>query len=332
MTLNFFAEDMATPVGLQPLPRGAALNARSRELLTQVGALGMGVPADALTLAKRRGLMRDASAFFRTSSTYPVASSDLQIPLVGRRLPARLFEPANIHADVLLVYFHGGGWVAGDLFTHHDSCQFLAHHLGMKVLAVEYRKAPEHAFPAPCEDAVDALAWADAKKSEWGCTRVAVAGDSAGAHLSAVAMYTHANVVCAALLFYPVTDVHFAHASYSERGSGPGLTKDGMIWFWQQFLAHERPDAVPAAQDVQAVPMRQSWGKPPPPTVISAAWHDPLYDEAVTYGRLLAAAGGRVVMQHAPDMAHGFLRQAYVNPSARNHVLAAVHAFAALLH
>jgi acetyl esterase len=331
LSATFFSGDVATHGGLQPLQQGVALNARCGELLLQSGALSAAVPAAELTPAKRRSLMLEAGKLFHTALDYPVRSTDLSVDLPGRTLPARLFEPAQLQSDVLLVFFHGGGWVIGDLQTHHQSCQFLAHHLGLRLLAVEYRKSPEHVFPAPCEDAVDALAWAYARKAQWGCARVAVSGDSAGGHLAAVAMHAHPELVAGALLFYPVTDVQFANRSYSERGAGPGLTKDSMVWFWQQFLASEQPASVPTAADARAVPMLQTWRAAPPPTVITAAWHDPLYDEAITYGQLLSRAGGRVVMQHAPDMAHGFLRQAFVSPSARSHVLAAAHAFAAIL-
>jgi acetyl esterase len=326
-----FTDDVATRTGLQAMMLGAALNARCRDLLLQTGALTAAVPAAELTIARRRSLMHEAGQLSRTELRYPVHSSDLQIALPGRSLPARLFEPEHVNSDVLLVFFHGGGWVIGDLNTHHPSCQFLAHHLGMKLLAVEYRKSPEHVFPAPCDDAIEALAWAHANKARWGCQRVAVAGDSAGGHLSAVAMYAQPELVAGALLFYPVTDIQVNNDSYSQRGAGPGLTGDGMRWFWEQFLGSALSESMHASKDPRAVPMRQTWRQVPPPAVITAAWHDPLYDEAVTYAQLLSRAGGRVLMQHAPDMAHGFLRQAYVSPSARSHVLAAVHAFVALV-
>jgi acetyl esterase len=148
-----------------------------------------------------------------------------------------------------------------------------------------------------------------------------------------VAMHTHSALnVAGALLFYPVTDMQFASPSYTERASGPGLTREGMMWYWQQFLDPQQPaSGLQASTDARVVPMRQIWEAPPPPTVILAAWHDPLYDEAISYAQLLASAGGKVVMQSAPDMAHGFLRQHMAVPAAGSHVLAAVHAFLAVL-
>jgi acetyl esterase len=329
--MNF---DSPTFTSLHGLPSGAPLNATSRELIDQTNALTAKVPAHELTPARRRELMREAGKLLIVADNKPsVHCADIQIPLSGRSLPARLYEPEESSSDALLVFFQGGGWVIGDLETHHPSLQFLALHLGMKVLSVEYRKAPEHVFPAACDDAEQALAWAHSQLASWGCKRIAVSGDSAGGHLAAVAMHSQPSInVAGALLFYPVTDIQFANRSYTERGAGPGLTRDAMMWFWHQFMSTASPPApIPSSEDPRAVPMRQTWARTPSPTVILAAWHDPLYDEAVSYANLLANAGCKVVLQSAPDMAHGFLRQAWVVSSARAHVLAAVHAFRTLL-
>ncbi len=326
--------DSPTFTSLQGLQSGAPLNGTSLQLIEKINALAAVVPAQDLTPIRRRELMREAGKLLIFADNKPsVQSTDLQIPLPGRSLPARLYEPEQSSSDTLVVFFHGGGWVIGDLETHHPSLQFLALHLGMKVLSVEYRKAPEHVFPAACDDAGQALAWAHSQMTSWGCKRIAVSGDSAGGHLAAVAMHNMQTVnVAAALLFYPVTDIQFGNRSYTERGSGPGLTRDGMIWFWHQFMSTASPAAaLPSMDDPRVVPMQQAWERTPPPTVILSAWHDPLYDESVSYAKLLAKAGGKVVLKSAPDMAHGFLRQAWVVSSASAHVLAAAHAFRTLL-
>jgi acetyl esterase len=326
--------DLSPMMDIQGLTHGAPLNPLSHSLLQQMAALAAAVPAAQLDIARRRRLMHEADALLRVSGpALPVVSQDMALDLPGRSLPARLYTPQNAQSDVLLLYFHGGGWVVGDLDTHHPSMQLLAQHLGMKLLSVQYRKAPEHVFPAACDDAEEALAWAHERLAAMGCARIAVSGDSAGGHVAAVAMHTHSALkVAGALLFYPVTDMQFASRSYTERGTGPGLTREGMMWFWQQFLDPQQPaSSLQASGDPRVVPMRQMWGKAPPPTVILAAWHDPLYDEAVSYAQLLARAGGKVVMQSASDMAHGFLRQAMAVPAARSHVLAAAQAFRALL-
>jgi acetyl esterase len=326
--------DSTTFTSLLGLQNGEPLNATSRELIEKTNALAAIEPAHELTPTRRRALMREAGKLLLIADNKPsVQCTDIHIPLSERRLPARLYEPDVSTSDALLVFFHGGGWVIGDLETHHPSLQFLALHLGMKVLSVEYRKAPEHVFPAACDDAEQALAWAHSQMTSWGCKRIAVSGDSAGGHLAAVAMHSMQTVnVAAALLFYPVTDIQFGNRSYTERGSGPGLTRDGMMWFWHQFMSTASPaTALPSSDDPRVVPMQQAWERTPPPTVILSAWHDPLYDESVSYAKLLAEAGGKVALKSAPDMAHGFLRQAWVVSSASAHVLAAVHAFRTLL-
>ncbi len=316
---------------VQALSQGQALDAMCKALLLQAGALVAAVPEQELSVAKRRALYLESNSIFGASSpSLPGHQRDLRLALPGRDLPARLYEPEQTSSDVLMVYFHGGGWVIGGLQTHDESCRFLSHHLGMKLLSVQYRKAPEHVFPAPCDDAIQALAWAAAHQSELGCRRLAVGGDSAGGHLAAVAMHaaSHGEItapIAGALLFYPVTDMRFDNTSYRERGDGPGLTSAAMMWYWQQFLnPHQplNPQQIPS--DARAVPMQQNWQQPPPPTVVTAAWHDPLCDEAITYAQRLAHAGGRVTAHSAPDLAHGYLRQVFTTPSARAHVLASV--------
>ena len=305
------------------------LDAHSASLLMQTAALAQGLSAEQLTPDKRRALMLQATPMLRDAHAPSLGFENMHIPLSGRSLPARLYQAAADapHADVLCVFFHGGGWVAGDLTTHDHACQFLAQHLGCSLLSVQYRKSPEHRFPAPCDDAVDAFAWAHANLAQWGCTRMLLCGDSAGGHLAAHAMHTHpALPVAAAWLIYPVADMQFGNTSYTERGNGPGLMKAGMMWFWEQFLGSIEP-----TDDPRAVLMRQVWTSKSPPTVVSVAWHDPLHDEGVDYAALLEKAGGQVTLHTAPDMAHGYLRQCWVNDSARGHLLAAIESVRVLL-
>ena len=311
----------------QPEIAEPVLDAHSRHLLLLAGELTTAVAPGALTPAMRRHISRAANALLVPADAVPVRRVSLQIDLPQRSLPARLYQPeaeapSTAAADLLLVFFHGGGWVVGDLETHDNACAFLTRHLGCTVLSVEYRKAPEHPFPAPCDDAVDAYAWAASRLSAWGCRRIAVAGDSAGAHLAAHAMFANPGVpTAAALLFYPVADMDFENTSHARTGAGPGLTSAGMVWYWAQLLGSAQP-----VNDSRAVLMRQQWERRPPPTVVSLAWHDPLYDEGAAYAGLLQAAGADVRVLDARDMAHGFLRQCRINTAARGHVEAVADA------
>ena len=304
------------------------LDPHSRDLLLRGSALSAALAPEALTPQLRRQFSRAANALLvPASGTGPIRREELLIELALRSLPARLYRPdasapATAAADVLLVFFHGGGWVVGDLETHDNACAFLTQRLGCTLLSVEYRKAPEHPFPAPCDDAVDAYAWAASQLAVWDCRRIAVAGDSAGAHLAAHAMLANPAVsTAAALLFYPVADMDFGNASHARTAGGPGLTSAGMVWFWKQLLGSAYP-----ATDARAVLMRQHWERRPPPTVVSLAWHDPLHDEGAAYARLLQTAGADVRLHVAPDMAHGYLRQCRINTAARGHVEAVADA------
>lgn len=129
-------------------------------------------------------------------------------------------------------------------------------------------------------------------------------------------MQARAAQVAAALLWYPVTDAPRDTPSYVERGTGPGLTAAGMRWFWDVFMAGELP--------ISASLLTHAWAAQPPKTVITAAWHDPLFDEAERYADALKAAGTRADFVPAYDMAHGYLRQCWRNPRAGTHVKQAV--------
>jgi acetyl esterase len=321
------AKDFTRMNTIHPLSPEPVLDPHSRDLLLRVGELTTAVAAGALTPPMRRQISRAANALLVPADAVPVRREDVRIDLPQRSLPARLYRPetdapSTAAADVLLVFFHGGGWVVGDLETHDNACAFLTQHLGCTLLSVEYRKAPEHPFPAPCDDAADGFAWAASRLASWGCGRIAVAGDSSGGHLAAHAMFANPDVpTAAALLFYPVADMDFANTSHSRTGAGPGLTSAGMVWYWEQLLGSAQP-----VSDSRAVLMRQQWGRRPPPTVVSLAWHDPLYDEGAAYAGLLQAGGADVHVFDARDMAHGFLRQCRINAAARGHVQAVADA------
>ena len=166
-------------------------------------------------------------------------------------LSGRLYTPPGSAAPLpVLVYLHGGGWVAGSVATHEPFCCLLSKAAGIIVLSVEYRRAPEHPHPAALEDALTATVWARDNARQYGGdeTRVALGGDSAGGHLAAVA----ANHLSAApgeaflralLLLYPVTDYPTGnHRSYTENATGYGLEAKLMWWFWEQYAAGASPD------------------------------------------------------------------------------------------
>jgi acetyl esterase len=224
---------------------------------------------------------------------------------------ARVYVPAQAKAQPVpvLVYLHGGGWVAGSLETHDPFCRLLASLAGISIVSVAYRLAPESPYPTGVDDAAVAVHWALEHAAQWNGDprRIALGGDSAGGHLAAVV----ANRVAAdkvgpqlraLLLLYPVTDhPSGAHPSFAENATGYGLTATEMVWFWEQFLS---PDALP--DDPEVSPLRAEFPAGLPPTLVATAQYDVLRDEGIAYAHKLQAAGVPVTHMHSPDMHHDF--------------------------
>ncbi|VVE19547.1 alpha/beta hydrolase [Pandoraea eparura] len=245
-------------------------------------------------------------------------SETVDIPLPGRTLRARLYRPVGREVP-LVVFFHGGGWVVGDVDTHGTMAAFLAQDGDVAVLSVDYRLAPEHPFPAPVDDARDALAWAAEQRARLGVRvdRLAVAGDSAGGHLAAQAAAwfndRHPGIVGAQLLIYPVVQYRFDTPSYERLAHGVGLTRDEMRWYWQTFLG----DVEPSADDVRVNLTAQAPRHALPHALVIAAEYDPLHDEAVSYAHFVASSGGRAEVIEAPGLTHSFARLQPFVPQAR---------------
>lgn len=243
----------------------------------------------------------------------------LQMVLPGRTLQARTYAPQAHKAHKLMVFFHGGGWVIGDLDSHDALCADLSRALNAVVVSVEYRLAPEHPFPAAHDDAIDALKWCSEALLSFGCSDLLVGGDSAGAHLAAQAAFEaheiHGIEVASQYLIYPVVLPDFARRSYIVNEMGPGLTSADMQWYWHTYCPLEKTlnDRTNARVNLLA----QDWKSPPPPTVLVTAGHDPLRDEGLAYAQFLAQNGARLRLVHAPDMTHGFMRLGSVNGAAR---------------
>lgn len=282
-------------------------------------------------LAEEVGLPRDfdgrapdevRAAFAAISMPMPEVTlarvEDLEVDGAAGALPGRRYVPREGARDAL-VFFHGGGFVLGDLDQHDDLCRRLALGADCVVLSVGYRLAPEHPFPAAPEDAFAALCWAHANAAALGVDAgaIGVAGDSAGGALAAVAAGLAASrggpPLARALLLYPVTDHDLARASYRSNVDAPFLTAAQMRWFWE----HYAPD--PAQRlDPRASPLRAASFAGLPPTVVATAGHDPLADEGAAYAAALARAGGVVVHRHFPALVHGFASLAPFAAAARD--------------
>ncbi len=239
---------------------------------------------------------------------------DLTIPGPAGPLRARLTAPESASASAEpvpgLVYFHGGGWVAGSIATHDHLCRAITNASGLAVVSVDYRLAPEHPFPAAVDDAEAATAWVAANATSLGIdpARLAVGGDSAGGNLAAVvarrARDRGGPPLAFQLLLYPATDADLNSSSYLENAEGYFLTRAAMAWYWDHYIPDParrlEPDASPLrADDLSGLP----------PALVITAGYDPLRDEAESYARRLAQAGVAVRHSPYPGMIHGFLRR-----------------------
>jgi len=240
---------------------------------------------------------------------------ELVIPSQTAAIGARLYAPESAVPLPALVYYHGGGWVIGDLETHDATCRQLSLLTGCVVVAVDYRLAPDHKFPTAAEDAYAAFAWVVQNAAALGIdpARVAVGGDSAGGNLSAVVALMARDRGGARpvfqLLVYPVTDFSFETASYAENADGYILTRHTMRWFWNHYLAAPEDGANPYASPLRAPDLRGL-----PPALVITAEFDPLRDEGEAYGERLRGSGVPVTTSRYPGMTHGFFHYAGALP------------------
>jgi len=229
------------------------------------------------------------------------------IPGPGGEIPIRIYAPAATGPLPVLVYFHGGGWVVGNLDSHDLICRSLTNQAGCMTISVDYRLAPEHKFPAPLDDCFAATAWAAANVDQIGGDPMclAVGGDSAGGNLAAaVALMARDRggpELCFQLLIYPVVNRDFETPSYRENASGYGLAREDMIWFWNHYLRSEED-----ARNAYAAPLLATDVRDLPPALIVTAGFDVLRDEAELYARHLREAGVEVELASYPTMIHGF--------------------------
>ena len=225
------------------------LHRQTADLLALLGSLGL--PAIEDTTPEQARAQR--AAMLRPS---PEPIAEVRDVDAGG-VPARFYRPAVTRTAGLLVWFHGGGWVLGDLDSHDDPCRSMANRGGFCVLSVGYRLAPEHRFPAAVDDAITATRWASEHARELGCAAIAVGGDSAGGNLAAVVANDPPAPICFQLLVYPATDTRMVHPSHEENAEGYFLTAAGIRWFLGHYLAgDERALEDPRMSPLLADPAR----------------------------------------------------------------------------
>ena len=261
------------------------------------------------------------------------AVEDLTIRGAAGPLAARHYvpdEPAGPRP--LIVYYHGGGFVVGDLDTHDAPCRLLCRHAGAHVLSVDYRLAPEHPFPAAADDGRAALRWAIEHAKYLGAdpSRVAVAGDSAGGNVAAVAAWQASRdggpAPALQVLLYPTTDAVERTRSQELFGGGFLLTTELMEWFAAQYAAHADP------HDPRLSVLRAPGLDKVPPALVVTAGFDPLRDEGEAFAGALRAAGvSPVVLRRFPGLIHGFCNATGASRVSREAFLEVAGATRALL-
>ena len=267
-----------------------------------------------ITLDERRRDYRILAREIRAEVDRVESVSDVELALEGRVLRARLYVPFDDESKALVVYFHGGGYVLGDLETHDALCRRLCVDTRMRFLSIEYRLAPESPFPAGVNDAVDTVRYVSEHLGEFDDpgVKMIVAGDSAGATLSAVAcaLTRHEDLgIAAQVIIYPTLGPGLFTDSVHEFGVGHGLEIDHLRYDYELYLGQ-----WPDHSDPRVSPLMFSDLADAPPAIVVVAQCDPLRDEAVAYAGLLEHFGVPVELLEAEGMIHGFLRMGALVP------------------
>ena len=277
-------------------------------------------PYETLTPPEARDYYLAARLVTNPDPPEMAAVEALAIPGPAGSIPARLYRPKVLRqsggASPGLVFFHGGGWVIGDLETHDVVCRTLANEGEMIVVAIDYRLAPEHKFPAAVDDAIAAVEWISRHARDIGIdpARLAVAGDSAGGNLTAI-VSLHARdtgiKIAGQVLIYPATDFRMSHPSHSEPETDCLLTHNVIRWFRDHYL-----NGSGDAEDWRASPARAATFAGLPPAFVLTAGADPLRDEGEEYAQRLRDAGVAVEYRTYPGQFHGFITMGKLLPKA----------------
>ncbi|WP_165221275.1 alpha/beta hydrolase [Aquisphaera insulae] len=287
------------------------LDPQARDFLDRLAAAAL-KPIESIPIAEARA-QQDLSTRFLGPLPPIGRVEDREIDGPGGAIRVRILRPKALDeagASPALVYFHGGGWVLGNLSSHEHICRAIAGQADLVVIAVDYRLAPESRFPAAAEDAHAATAWAIDHAEELGLDpdRIAVGGDSAGGNLAAVACLMareHGGRAPAMqVLLYPITDSNLSTGSYREFADGYFLTAEEMAWYWDQYV----PDVSERSRP-HAAPLRETDLRGLPPALVITAGCDVLRDEGEAYAHRLEAAGVPTTLSRYDGMIHGFIRR-----------------------
>jgi len=298
-----------------------ALNPQAKAVVDGMAALGI-----TLTGPGAQGV-RDMMKNFPRPEGEPIAKvEDRKIPGPEGDIPVRIYDPGGPGPKGVIAWYHGGGWVLGDLDGSDAGCRMLANASGCIVVSVDYRLAPEHKYPAAVDDCFAATKWIAANAASIGgdASRLAVGGDSAGGNLAAVvaqlAKAEGGPAIRFQLLIYPVTDYSYATASYKDNATGYLLTRESMEWFWDHYLK-----SAADGDNTKASPMRAADLSGLPRALVVTCEFDPLRDEGEAYASKLAEAGVPTTAVRFNGQIHGLWANAAIEDGAALVRMAADH-------
>ncbi|MGA7328847.1 MAG: alpha/beta hydrolase [Rhodomicrobium sp.] len=269
-------------------------------------------PLSELTVGEARFFYRQKTEFFGGGAAHMAEVRDLMASGPEGQIPLRLYRLEGVpDTRPALIYVHGGGWVIGDFETHDKVCRAIAAQTPCRVIAINYRLAPEHPFPAGLNDVLAAVSWIAKNASPLGidADRLAIGGDSAGGNIcAAVCIHARDNgpKLCAQILVYPSTDRTPESVSWPSRienAEVPPLNAAAIAWFSSKYL----PDGTYDPHDWRLSPLREPDVTRLPPAFVLTAEYDPLRDEGKAYADRLAASGVPVVYRPFPGLIHGFI-------------------------
>jgi acetyl esterase len=298
------------------------LHTQARALLDLIQQRGI-PPTHTLSAQDARAFYRERRAVLQPEPQAVAKVQELQATGPHGPIPLRLYKPLPARAEALpvLVYCHGGGWVIGDLDTHDTLCRELANRAGCAVVAVDYRMAPEHRFPAAVDDAIAATHWVHGQAASLGldASRLAVGGDSAGGNLAAVVALAARDSgdlpIVFQLLIYPATDQRRGAASHTTNAQGYLLTKETMDYFHDHYIVDLAHDL-----DWRASPLLHADLSKLPPALVLTAGFDPLRDEGMDYAVRLTESGNRAAYVCFERQIHGFITMGKVLDEANTAV------------
>ena len=279
------------------------LDPQAKHVMEQLAALGFPPPH---TVSPEQARL-NARARPRAVGPEVAKVEQRRIPGPGPEIPVRIYTPTGAGPFPILAWFHGGGWVIGDLDSADPTARHLAVGAGCVVVSVDYRLAPETKFPGAADDCYAVTQWAATHASQINGDpdRIAVGGDSAGGNLAAavslMARDRRGPSLAFQLLVYPVTHCHYTTNSYQSYAEGYMLTRDSMKWYWDHYLQ----DAADASNPYAAPLVTKDLSGLPPALVLTAEC-DPLCDEGAAYARRLKEAGVPTTYSSYDGMIHGF--------------------------